>query len=115
MQDYRIHRMTSRVDPKTGRAQAPGARTIRMEVVTLRQVLKAANRHGWLPYLPDLSAPYKASGKISHRGWFSPEEYKRLYEATRAEAKSMKSPTLEENSRATSRLCSLHGQHRLKA
>jgi integrase len=28
--------------------------------------------------------------KISHRGWFSPEEYKRLYEATRARAKKPK-------------------------
>ena len=46
-------------------------------------MLKTAYRHGWLPYMPDLSAPYKASGKISHRAWFSPEEYKRLYEATR--------------------------------
>jgi hypothetical protein len=44
-------------------------------------VLKTANRHGWLPYLPDISAPYKTSGKISRRAWFSPEEYKRLYDA----------------------------------
>ena len=51
-------------------------------------MLKTAYRHGWLPYLPDLSAPYKASGKISHRAWFSPEEYKRLYEATRERAKN---------------------------
>lgn len=32
--------------------------------------------------LPDMSVPYKASGKISHRGWFSLEEYTRLYKAT---------------------------------
>ena len=31
--------------------------------MVLRQVLKTANRHGWLPYVPDLSAPYKSSGK----------------------------------------------------
>jgi len=92
VQEYRIHRMTSRVDPKTGEPKRPARATIRMEVVTLRQVLKAAYRHGWLPYLPDLSAPYKASGKISHRGWFSPAEYKRLYEATRESAKSVNSP-----------------------
>jgi integrase len=60
--------------------------------VTLRHVLKTANRHGWLPYLPDLSTPYKASGKISHRAWFSPEEYKRLYAATRARAKNPLNP-----------------------
>ena len=54
----------------------------------LRHVLKTANRHGWLPFLPDLSAPYKTSGKITHRAWFSPSEYKQLYEATRARAKN---------------------------
>jgi integrase len=91
-QEYRIHRMTSRKDTKTGEPKRPARATLRMEIVTLRQVLKAAYRHGWLPYLPDLSAPYKASGKISHRAWFSPDEYKRLYEATREKAKSTKSP-----------------------
>jgi len=70
VQEYRIHRMTSRVDEKTGEPKRPARATIRMEVVILRQVLKAAYRHGWLPYLPDLSAPYKASGKVSHRAWF---------------------------------------------
>ncbi len=96
VQEYRIHRMTSRVDKKTGEPKRPARATIRLEVVTLRQVLKAAYRHGWLPYLPDLSAPYKASGKIAHRAWFSPEEYKRLYEATRERAKNMKSPYRKE-------------------
>jgi integrase len=46
-------------------------------------VLKTAIRHGWLAHLPDLSPPYRTQGKIVHRPWFSPEEYKRLYEATR--------------------------------
>jgi integrase len=92
VQEYRIHRMTSRIDPKTSEPKRPARGTIRMEVVTLRQVLKAAYRHGWLPFLPDLSAPYKASGKISHRAWFTPDEYKRLYKATREKAKSVKSP-----------------------
>jgi len=92
VQEYRIHRMTSRVDPKTQEPKRPARATIRMEVVTLRQVLKAAYRHGWLPFLPDLSAPYKASGKVTHRAWFSPEEYKRLYAATREKAKSVTSP-----------------------
>jgi integrase len=78
IQDYRIHRATT---CKTGR---PAARsTIHHEIVLIRQVLKTANRHGWLPYLPDLSVPYKTSGKVSHRAWFSPAEYKQLYEATR--------------------------------
>ncbi len=51
--------------------------------MTLRQVLKAAIRHGWLQHLPDPSVPYKSSGKVTHRAWFSPEEYRQLYEATR--------------------------------
>ncbi len=92
VQEYRIHRMTSRIDEKTGKPKRPARGTIRMEIVTLRQVLKAAYRHGWVPFLPDLSAPYKASGKVSHRGWFTPEEYKRLYEATRDSSKSVQSP-----------------------
>jgi integrase len=60
--------------------------------VTLRHVLKTANRHRWLEYIPDLSAPFKASSKISHRAWFSPEEYKRLYTATRERAKNPSNP-----------------------
>lgn len=113
VQDYRVHRMTSRKDPKTqkplldpagkplrdpasnrilkdpktGDPKRPSRTTLHHEIITLRHVLKTANRHGWLPYLPDISAPYKTSGKISHRAWFSPEDYKRLYEATRERAK----------------------------
>lgn len=92
VQEYRIHRATSRIDKKTGQPRRPSRSTLHKEIVTLRHVLKTANRHGWLPYLPDLSAPYKTSGKITHRGWFSPEEYKRLYEATRERAKNPKKP-----------------------
>src|SRR5580704_13323367 len=78
VQDYRIHRA------KTCKTGKPAARsTVHHEIVLIRQVLKTANRHGWLPYLPDLSVPYKTSGKITHRAWFSPTEYKQLYEATR--------------------------------
>jgi integrase len=91
VQEYRIHRMTARLDKKTGEPKRPARATMRSEVVVLRQVLKAAYRHGWLQYMPDLSAPYKASGKIAHRAWFSPEEYKMLYEATRAETKAVQS------------------------
>lgn len=90
VQDYRIHRMTSRLDKKTGEPKRPSRSTLLQEIVALRHVLKTANRHGWLAYLPDISTPYKMSGKIGHRAWFSPEEYKRLYEATRARAKTPK-------------------------
>jgi integrase len=92
VQEYRIHRMTSRKDKKTGEPKRPARSTLQQEMVALRQVLKTANRYGWLPHLPDLTAPYKMSGKIGHRAWFSPEEYKRLYEATRARAKNPKNP-----------------------
>lgn len=51
-------------------------------MVCLRQTLKTAHRHGWLEHMPDMSSPYRASSKISHRAWFSPEEYKQLYTAT---------------------------------
>ena len=40
--------------------------------------------------LPDFSEPYRSSSKISHRAWFSPEEYKQLYEATRKRAQEPK-------------------------
>jgi integrase len=86
VQEYRIHRMTSRKNVVTGAVMRPARSTLHHEIVTLRHVLKTANRHGWLPSIPDLSAPYKTSGKIAHRAWFSPEEYKRLRDATRARA-----------------------------
>lgn len=80
-QEYRRHRAFNQ---RTGK---PSARsTVHQEVVALRQILKHAVRLGWLTTLPDLSPPYKASGKIVHRAWFSPEEYRRLYEATRERA-----------------------------
>lgn len=68
----------------------PKRSTMHNEIVCLRQVLKTACRHGWLAALPDMSTPYKTSGKVSHRAWFSPEEYKRFYEATRERARNPK-------------------------
>ena len=96
IQEYRIHRATSRLDKKTGEPRRPSRSTLHQEIVALRHVLKAANRHGWLPVLPDLSTPFKGSTKVSHRGWFSPEEYKRLYEATRARVKNPPNPRWRE-------------------
>lgn len=80
IQEYRIHRREKSM-AKWGKP--PARSTIHQEIVSMRQVLKTALRHGWLNHLPDFSEPYRASGKISHRAWFSPEEYKQLYEATR--------------------------------
>jgi integrase len=37
-----------------------------------------------------MSAPYKTSGKIAHRAWFSPEEYERLRAATEERARNPK-------------------------
>ncbi|RJG55404.1 site-specific integrase [Sphingobium terrigena] len=88
VQEYRVHRQTSRLDPKTGKPKRPARATLHGEIVTLRQVLKTANRKGWITALPDMSAPYKSSGKVEHRAWFSPDEYKMLYEATRERAKN---------------------------
>ena len=106
-QEYRVHRMTEpeRDDPAEdepkkgaggkGRAKnkaepklwkPPARNTIHNEVVTLNMVLKTAQRHGWLEYLPDLSDPYRRQSKVEHRPWFTPNEYKQLYEATRKNA-----------------------------
>jgi integrase len=83
VQDYRIHRHEEAV---AKRGKPPAYNTMHQEIVTLRQTLKTAIRQGWLERLPDLSEPYRQSPKISHRAWFSPEEYRQLYEATRKRA-----------------------------
>ena len=83
VQEYRIHRLQTQ---STGKA--PSRSTMHDEIVTLRQVLKTAMRHNWLAHLPDLSPPYKTNSKISHRAWFSPQEYKQLYTATRKRAQN---------------------------
>ena len=83
VQDYRIHRAQNN---KSGKP--PARSTLHDEIVTLRQVLKTAVRHEWISHLPDISMPYKTQGKVVHRPWFSPKEYKQLYEATRRRAKN---------------------------
>jgi integrase len=95
VQEYRVHRMTTYAAPNPHsksqhkpKAKPPARSTLHDEVVTLRMVLKTAIRHGWLEHLPDLTPPYRTQGKIVHRPWFSPEEYKQLYEAARANAKA---------------------------
>lgn len=85
VQEFRAHR---RKNPHKGRV--PSRATLHHDTVTLRLVLKTAHRHGWISQVPDISAPYKTSGKVTHRAWFSPEEYKALYEATRERAKHPK-------------------------
>jgi len=89
VQEYRIHRHEEAMKEH---GKPPARSTMHQEIVVLRQTLKAAVRHRWLDRLPDLSEPYRASGKVSHRAWFSPEEYKQLYEATRRRAHAPKNP-----------------------
>ena len=84
--EYRIHRAKA-VD-KDGKPKPPARTTVHHEIIALGHVLKSAKRHGKLHHIPDLSVPYKASGKISHRAWFSLEEYRRFRTATRTRAKS---------------------------
>ncbi len=90
IQEYRVHRASARSAKGHSSSKRPARSTLHQEMVTLRQVLKTANRKGWLAALPDMSAPYKKSGKITHRAWFSPAEYKRLYEASRERAANPK-------------------------
>jgi integrase len=85
VQEYRIHRLE---EATAKRGKPPVRSTMHQEI--LRQTLKAAIRNGWLDRMPDLSEPYRSSPKISHRAWFSPEEYKKLYEATGKRAQEPK-------------------------
>lgn len=87
---YRIHRISAGVDLRTGEKRKPARSTLHSEMVTLRQVMKTANRKGWISGLPDMSDAYRSSNKVEHRAWFSPAEYKTLYEATRERAKNPK-------------------------
>jgi len=85
LQEYRVHRNE---DSKSGKP--PAKSTIHDEIVTLRQVMKTAQRHEWIRHLPDFSIPYNTNSKVSHRAWFSPDEYRRLYEATRKNIKQQR-------------------------
>ena len=87
IQDYRIHRLQ---EATAEYGKPPAHNTMHQEMVALRQILKTAVRHGWIDHLPDLSEPYRSSPKISHRAWFSADEYKALYEATRKRAQHPK-------------------------
>ncbi len=101
VQDYRVHRQNYQVQhplqKENGGSKPPSRSTVHQEVVIIRQTLKTAIRHGWLQHLPDLSMPYKKAGKITRRAWFTPEEYKKLYEATRRNARHPKYERLRHN------------------
>jgi integrase len=82
VQEYRVHRAQA----VTQNGGPPASSTLQAEIVVLRQVLKSAHREGWLSFVPDLSPAYKASSEILYRPWLSPDEYRKLYEATRRRA-----------------------------
>lgn len=93
-QEYRTHRMTQPAGLSAEEAakwKTPARNTLHNEIVTMSMVLKTAQRHGWLEHVPDLSDPYRRQSKIEHRPWFTPNEYKQLYEATRKNAANPKS------------------------
>lgn len=56
--------------------------TLQSEIITLRLILKLAERKGWISYLPDVSEPYPTYAKPNHRAWFSAKEYFQLCKAT---------------------------------
>lgn len=91
VQEYRLHRMTA--DPK------PSQSTLNHEMVSLRLILKTALRRGWIDLLPDMTPPYRGSTKITRRAWFSPEDYKRLYTATREKVKAAEGKPWEHNTK----------------
>lgn len=100
-QEYRVHRMTKPKDwDETARTaegevrpwKPPARNTLHNEIVTLSMVLKTARRHGWIEQVPDLADPYRRQSKVEHRPWFTPKEYKQLYEATRRNAEDPKNP-----------------------
>lgn len=89
IQEYRVSRMTLpkeknplAQDKRKFFPKLPAQKTLHNEIVTLRLVLKAALRRRMIEGLPDLSAPFRKQGKVSHRPWFSMAEYKDLYKAT---------------------------------
>jgi len=92
VQEYRIHRHHYSVPRHNQKGEhhhkPPAKSTLHQEIVALRQVLKTAVRHGWISHVPDISMPYKTAGKVVRRAWFSPEEYKQLYTATRENIKT---------------------------
>jgi integrase len=84
-QAYRIHRANNGY-----RGKPPGRETMAHEKSAFLQVMKTAQREKWLDFLPDFSDPFKKSKKVDHRAWFTPQEYRRLYLATRERAKNPK-------------------------
>lgn len=93
--DYRVKRTeetiaASTTDDKPGKP--PARSTMMAELTCIRLVLKHAEAMGWIKFVPNLSTPYLSLPKKGRRAWFSPEEYKQLYTATRRRIKDGKRP-----------------------
>jgi len=93
-QEYRINRAKNpyvrKKENSTEVPKPPARNTLDNEIITLRLVMKVALRKGWITGLPDFSAPYRKQMKVVRRPWFTPEEYKSLYTATREYARNAK-------------------------
>jgi hypothetical protein len=87
------------------KGKAPARSTMLQEIVIIRQVLKHAEGLGWIPYVPNLSTPYMTQGKKGRRAWFSHEEYKRLYQATRRRITDGKRPGGRAGTRTSTTSC----------
>jgi integrase len=92
VQAYRVKRAEETIKRTTvkGKEGAPDIQgkpparsTMLQEITCIRQVLKYAEGRAWIPYVPNLSTPYMTQTKKGRRAWFSPEEYEKLYTATR--------------------------------
>jgi len=80
VQEYRLHRRET-FSQHHGREISRSA--LDKDIIAIRQVLKAAARQGWISHVPDISEPFRKASKIKRRAWFSQQEYRTLYEATR--------------------------------
>lgn len=97
VQEYRAHRIKTNASLRTGEPKPLARSTLHQEIVCLRQILTVAEAHNWIKAVPTVTPRYKASGKVSHRAWFSPEEYKRLRDETRRRAAEPSRPRFRDN------------------
>ena len=89
---YRVQRSEETIERTTERdkegnvtkaGKPPARSTMLQEITCIRQVLKYAEDRGWIPYVPSLATSYMSQGKKGRRAWFDPDEYVKLYKATR--------------------------------
>jgi len=80
IQSYCVQRYEETI-AKSGKP--PARNTMLHEIVHIRQILKFAEGRGWIPYVPRIDTEFLRQTKKGRRAWFSPEEYKQLYTATR--------------------------------